>query len=558
MTGILKYFDDGKNLKHVFFFLVVFLFAAKIHTIIVTDIQPWDEGMYATRVLSIKVSGDIIDQSAHSIGGFYSGSHPPLLIWAGYAFTSLFGMNNVSFKIFIFILSAVLLWVMMIFGRNIYDARAGIIAAVILSSNIIFSIFCNRFQFDIPYSLLIISSFYFILRYTDTGERKYNYLAGIVFGLCLMVKILVGFFIPMVIFLVMLSARGKFKYSFSDLFTLTLIGILIAAPWHAYMFAVYGKEFANYFFFYHIYERALFGVEHNTKGSGYLYHINYLLTILPYGVVVLFGAAKKIINFKNAGVKEIFVLVWFVTGLLIITLFRTKLEVYILLMLVPGAFLAADYVRNIDKAGIKEKTALLSLTALNIFWSVLNYFRIEEGYKIQNGGLKLLLVIAVLWALISTASIVLIIKKRSGITSIYYAFILVFLIFVNTLYAVRIPYWENSFKITDVKEEIEKSGSRNLIYVASNYRHNPQFSFYFEGLDLGWNRGNYDFEFLDTKNGTDAVRNAIAGKSGVYNIIVEKDKINRSDYPDSKTFIPGGYTLVKKSPGYELYRNNWK
>lgn len=558
MTGILKYFDDGKNLKYIFFFLVIFLFAAKIHTIIVTDIQPWDEGMYATRVLSIKDSGDFIDQSSHSVGGFYSGSHPPLLIWTGYLFTSVFGMNNVSFKVFIFLVSAALLLMIMLLGKRVYGQREGIIAAVIFSSNIIFSIFCNRFQFDMPYSLLIVSAFYLVLKYADTGSKKYNYYAGIVFGLCLMVKILVGFLIPIVVFLAMIAGRKKMNYSLTDLITLTGIGVIIAAPWHAYMFMAHGKEFVNYFFFYHIYERALFGVEHNTKGSGYLYHINYLLTILPYGIVMLFGAVKKIINFKNLGAKEIFLLVWFFTGLLIITLFRTKLEVYILLILLPGVLISADYIRNLDKTGFREKFTLLTLTAFNIYWSVLNYFRIEEGFRFQKEHMTVFILLTALWALISALSVFMIIRKRISNPSIYYAFILVFLFFVSALYALRIPYWENSFRITDIKDDIEKSGSRNLIYVASNYRFNPQFSFYFDGLDLGWNKGNYNFEFLDTKDGVDKVKAALAGKKDVCNIIVEKDKINRSEYPESGAFIPEGFTLVKKSPGYELYRNSWK
>ncbi|MDD5360753.1 MAG: glycosyltransferase family 39 protein [Ignavibacteria bacterium] len=558
MTGIIKYLDDGKKLKYFFAFLVVFLFASKIHTIIVTDIQPWDEGMYAARVLSIKDSGDILDQSQHSIGKFYSGSHPPLLIWTGYIFTSIFGMNNVSFKIFIFLLSIALLWFIVLFGKKVYDNRIGMLAAIIFSSNIIFSIFCNRFQFDIPYSLLIIISFYYVLKYEESGSKKYNIYAGIFFGLCLMVKILVGFFIPMVLFFVVILSGRKFKYSISDLFVLTSIGVIIAAPWHIYMFAAYGSEFANYFFFYHIYERALFGVEQNTKGSGYLYHINYLLTILPYGVIFLFGAAKQMLNIKKIQPKELFILIWFMMGLLIITFFRTKLEVYIMLILLPGVFIASNYVRTLASAGNKEKILLLTATAFNIFWSVLNYFRIEEGYKIQSSNINTFILLSALWVLISAVLIFFIMKKRSGIPSIYYGFILVFLIFVNLLYAVRIPYWENSFKITDIKGEIEKSGNKNLIYVASNRRANPQFSFYFDGLDIGWKTSDYKFELLDTKDGTENIKEILKGKKEACNIIVEKDKINRSEYPESSTFIPEGFILIKKSPGYELYRNNWK
>lgn len=156
MTSILKYFDGEKNMKYVYLFLVIFLVLIKLHSIISTDIQPWDEGMYATRVLSVQESGDIIDQSQHSVGKFYSGSHPPLLIWIGYAVTTVFGMNNIVLKGLIFIFGLASLWLIMIIGKNVYSPRAGIIAAVIFCSNLIFNIFSKRFQFDIPYTLLIL------------------------------------------------------------------------------------------------------------------------------------------------------------------------------------------------------------------------------------------------------------------------------------------------------------------------------------------------------------------------------------------------------------------
>jgi len=526
----------------------------KLHSIVTTDIQPWDEGMYATRVLSVQESGDIIDQSQHSVGKFYSGSHPPLLIWIGYAVTSMFGMNNITLKGIIFLFSLASLWLIMKIGSNVYSPRAGIIAAVIFCSNLIFNIFAKRFQFDIPYTFLILLSFWFFLKFLDTGESKYNYYSGIVFGLCLMIKILVGFFIPMAIFLWFILSKDKMKYSIKHLVILTAIGIAIAAPWHAYMFMKYGWEFFNYFFFYHIYERALFGVEHNTKGSGYIYHISYLLTILPFGAIILFGAYRKLISFRKLPGKELFIFIWFIIGFIIITLFKTKLEVYILLILTPGVFIAGNYLEVIDSLGLKEKGFLLIVTAFNIFWAVLNYFRIELAFPLNSGTIPVVSALSAAWFIFSAIVIFLYIKRSYSISGLFYAFILSFLLFINILYAVKIPFWENSFKITDVKSEIEKSGYKKLVYVASNYRHNPQFSFYFNGLDLGWTNTKYDFTFVDSKNGFASIKCALRNAGNDVNVIVEKDYINRSNYFDSKQVIDDSYKLILKSSGYELYR----
>ncbi len=554
MINILKYFDEKKNMKKIYLFLVVFLILIKVHSIVTTDIQPWDEGMYTTRVLSIKESGDIIDQSQHSVGKFYSGSHPPLLIWMGYLATSVFGMNNVVLKGLIFIFSLAVLWLLMKIGANVYSPRAGIIAAIIFCSNLIFNIFGKRFQFDIPYTFLILLSFLFFLKYLDTEEKKYNYYSGIVFGFCLMIKILVGFFIPMAIFIWYILFRNKTKYTLKDLVVLSVIGIAIAAPWHAYMFIKYGWEFFNWFFFYHIYERALIGVEHNTKGSGYIYHINYLLTILPFGAIILFGAFKKLMNVKSLKAKEAFILVWFLIGFIIITLFKTKLEVYILLILTPGVFIAGAYLELMDTLSKREKLMLLAITSFNIFWAVLNYFRIEMSYPVNSETLPKVIIVSSIWFVISGVTVFFYIRKDYSVSKFFYSFILIFLFFINILYAVRIPYWENSFRITDVQHEIENSGYRKLIYVGSNYRHNPQFSFYFDGLDLGWTNTKYDFTFLDTKNGIDSVRKILDNAGDKVNVIIEKDKINRSDYFESKLVVGDKYKLILKCTGYELYR----
>jgi 4-amino-4-deoxy-L-arabinose transferase-like glycosyltransferase len=551
---VLKYFDEEKNMKKVYLFLIVFLILIKVHSIVTTDIQPWDEGMYATRVLSIKESGDVIDQSQHSVGKFYSGSHPPLLIWFGYLCTSIFGMNNIVLKGMIFIISLAVLWLLMKIGNNVYSPRAGIIAAIIFSSNLIFNIFSKRFQFDIPYTFLILLAFVYFIKYLDTGEKKYNYYSGIVFGICLMIKILVGFFIPMVIFIWFIILRKKVSYELKDLIVLTSIGVLIALPWHIFMFAKYGWEFFNYFFFYHIYERALIGVEHNTKGSGYIYHINYLFTILPFGALVLFGAYRKLVNIKIIKPKEVFVLIWFLVGLLIITLFKTKLEVYILLILTPGVIITGNYLELLDNISIKEKLLLLVVTSLNILWAVINYFRVELYYQINSSTLPKILTLSSAWLIISGIAIYFYYKKNYSISKFFYSFILFFLFFINILFAVQIPYWENSFKITDIKNEIEKSGFKKLIYVASEYRHNPQFSFYFDGLDLGWSNTKYDFVFLDSKNGIESVKNILDNAGEKVNVIIEKDKINRSDYFESKLVVNDSYKMIMKNPGYELYR----
>lgn len=555
LTKILNYLNDGKNIYKVFLIIAVFLSIVKLPALFTTDIQPWDEGMYATRVLSISVNGDFFDQSSHSVQKLYSGSHPPLLIWIGYFSSLLFGLNSVTLKLIPFIFGLFSILLLILIGKNLFSPISGITAALVFSSNIIFNVFSKRFQFDIPYAFFILLSFYLFLKYLNDKKTTYNILGGIVFGLCLMVKILVGFYIPIIIFVFYIFQRKKSGYRFLDLFIFTLIGIIIALPWHLYMLLNYGKEFIDYFFTFHIYDRAFIGVEHNTKGSGYLYHINYLLSIIPFSILLFVSLIKDFTMLKEINYKKIFIMIWFLTGLVIISLFKTKLEVYILLILAPGSLMLAEYLVQLNKANPKEKLIVLILTTLNVIWSLSLIFRNNLSYKEMLLHNLFIISLSVVIAFFTIFFIFKFLSNKLSIINFYYLFIYLFCIGINVYYLFDIPDWEKTYQISEVKNIIESSSRKYLVYISSNYRANPQFSFYFKGMDLGWEDGKYNFKLLDTKNGIDSVKNVINNiKEDNYNFIVEKDNINRSEYIDSKNFIPQNFKLIYSTKGYELYQ----
>ncbi|MBK8551814.1 MAG: glycosyltransferase family 39 protein [Ignavibacteria bacterium] len=363
-----SFLSNGKNLYKIFFFLVVFLCVVKLPSLLTSDIQPWDEGMYAARVLSIHENGDFVDQSSHSVGKFYSASHPPLLIWLGYFVTLIFGVNSIALKLIVFILSLLCVLLILLIGKKLFSAEIGFYAALIFCSNIIFEVFSQRFQFDIPYSFFILLSFYLIFLYNDSLELKYLILSGISFGCCLMTKILVGFYIPMILFISFLFIKDKVNYKLKDIIILTAIGIAAALPWHLYMLLEFGSEFTDYFFKFHIYDRAFQGVELNQKSSGAFYHINYLLSIIPYSILAFISLFSDLKNFRNRDWRELFFDIWFITGLIILALFKTKLEAYVLMILLPAGFLIPLYLKRADNGNLITKVFIIFFLFLNIVW----------------------------------------------------------------------------------------------------------------------------------------------------------------------------------------------
>ncbi len=283
---------------------------------------------------------------------------------------------------------------MLLIGKNLFSLKIGFYASLIFCSNIIFTVFSQRFQFDIPYTFFILLSFYLIFLYDETLKLKYLLVAGISFGCCLMTKILVGLYIPGILFIFFLFAKRKINLKFKDILILTSTGILIALPWHVYMLTTFGTEFTDYFFKFHIYDRALSGVEMNEKNSGIFYHINYLLSIIPYSVLIFFSGLNDLKNYNSLDWKRIFLWVWFITGLLILTFFKTKLEIYVLLILTPGCFLISLFINNLKQESLSFRISIIFFSILNILWFATESIRpFIKQYLIQSNKFILIVYI---------------------------------------------------------------------------------------------------------------------------------------------------------------------
>ncbi|MBP9095324.1 MAG: hypothetical protein KBG21_01875, partial [Ignavibacteria bacterium] len=205
-----------------------------------------------------------------------------------------------------------------------------------------------------------------------------------------------------------------------------------------------------------------------------------------------------------------------------------------------------------------EKIIILSLTVLNLLWYSSEHYRINLK-EFLSGSTTHKIEIALLILGILVFSFFVIRKFISKITILPLFVSLIFITFTvsNVYYLVNIPYWENGYKISRIKEIIDKEKDKPVYYIATNYRHNPQLTFYFNGVDLNWGSkvSGYDFKMLDTKNGVDSVKKNLSELNKQSFIIVEKDNINRAEYPSSELFIPANFVLINKTSGYELYKN---
>lgn len=552
MTAILQ--GTMNNSAVLITAILVFLAVVKVPPALDSDIQPWDEAMYAARVNSIHVNGDFFDQAKHSVGGFYSGSHPPLLIWLGYAVSAVFGFHPATLKLFMILVALTTVMVIWRIGRLAFDEKTALLASVVFSSGILFNVFSKRFQLDMLYLLFMTASFLFVLCMMKDKGIKYAFAGGLMFGLCLMSKILVGMFIPFVAALLYLFGKKRGGVSLRQIFVLTATGLSIALPWHLYMYFAHGSSFTDYFFGFHLIERITAGVEMNQKGSGYFYYLNYFLSIMPYGALMLFAFIRDARRFKDIEGAKLLLWIWAIAGFAVISVSETKLESYLLLVLPAVSLIIADYLGKINDESQLTRLAITALLFLNFFWFATEALRpeLKSAFGRQPILANLLYAAGILVAAILTGVIM---SKMKDLSRILKISVVTFFVVINLYYLFNIPLWENRFRLSEGAKKVRAGGAEKIVYVGTNFRYNPQFSYYFNGIDLGWSRPEFAYEFMDTNAGNEKVKARLEAEKSSTIAILERDKINRADYPEASEVIPEKYRMIHKDTGYEIYAN---
>lgn len=558
--------------------LLLLLALFKLPAIFFSDIQPWDEGMYAARVNSIYINGDFWEQAGHSVAGMDSGSQPPLLIWLGYFTTQVFGFHDWVLKLIPFIFGLLTVIVLIKIGEEFFDFKTGFLCAIIFSSCAIFSIYIKRFQLDIPVLFFILLSFYFVIKFLKNPEYRYCLFAGIFVGLSLMTKLFVGFIIPLILisfFITLFFQKNTFNRQkvFIGIIIVLFTGLVIALPWYVYMFSKYGELFTNYLFGFHLYQRALEGVDDNTKPSGIFFYVNYLLTLFPFALIVFYAVYadyknKKLVDSSPFGGglrvrtdwKNSFLNLWFLIPLILISFFKTKLEAYTFLFLPAFSIILANYVLT-NNWSEKDKRNIFVLLIINVVWFFLGDSKRAFLTFISN---NLLIAIPVL-ALLALIFFVLIKKENFNLNKFFSskviaAFILLFFIFNNVYLFFNPPIFENSFKLSNIKNYLNNNNVSEFIYAAPQYKYNPQLSYYFNGVDLGWQKTgneNYKWNLVEIKEDTTSAKSKLDSLKNKFNyIIVEKDNMNRGTYFETSSFIPDDYKMIIKNHGYELWGRN--
>lgn len=291
----------------------------------------YDEAIYA------KVAKNIVDGTG--IGTLYWNidrpwfEKPPLYMWltapllkvTSYALSSW----AIGFWSAVFSLGTVLLTYS--FAKKKFGLFAGFVSAIALTTTIHYLYYSKIGMLDVSVTFFITSSLYVYI----IGKKNIlnSLLIGLLIGLAVMTKAIVGFLPLAIIGIYELFQIFKYKYAVKSVLTkLTLISLglfITVLPWHYYETLKFGSDFWNSYFIYHILERGISGQENKT-GSLFWYFI-VLKVSMRFWFIALIPSFFIIIKraFSNEKIYK-FLLLWAVIIFGFFSISNTKLIWYIM------------------------------------------------------------------------------------------------------------------------------------------------------------------------------------------------------------------------------------
>ena len=210
---------------------------------------------------------------------------PPLALWIHGFFLKLFGLNLVAARVPSILAAVGVLALSMLSVRNLGTRREAVISGIVLASTYEFFRRTREISLDMWQLFFLMIAVWLVTKTFRHGARWPLVVCGIPIGLALMCKQLVGLMV-LPIFAVWLAIAGRARLIIWLVLGALPMSILVAAPWHLYMYSIFGESFARHFFGREVIERAQRSDQQN---SAFYYLIENSRTYWPWMIGLIYA-----------------------------------------------------------------------------------------------------------------------------------------------------------------------------------------------------------------------------------------------------------------------------
>ncbi|MDW8464944.1 MAG: glycosyltransferase family 39 protein [Chloroherpetonaceae bacterium] len=461
------------------------------------ELQPYDEGYYALRTKAILYFNCWLDQSDYAIGGFYSASHPPLYIWLAALSAKVVGMGEFAFRLPSWLAACLFLTTLVQVAKRSDLPHTPLYALVVAGFLPLVLWYARLAQLDMLLMWLSMLQVYFFQRYEQSGRLWHAAAAGLVLGGALMTKVLVGLFPALAIGLCegyrIWTKQITCKNALRALLLFYALGLSVAMLWFAWICAQHPGYFEQYISWF-VADRVQRNQMLSQHRTGVFYYLNVVLTRIPLAALSMlwFWAFWRQPHVRKP--YRVRWLIWLLLTASVLSLSQTKLLWYTLLFLPPLILMAAESLSlllNVPNEHHLVKLIALSALFLSCIWSLLQPFHRAVLEAILNQDwLVMLGIVAVLAAALAAGALVHIALRREQTRAV----LLTLLILTSTCVAIwsavnGLAFVQTYHGAKSASEFVHQSKPACLIHLVppariGDQRFNPQFSYYFDGIDV--------------------------------------------------------------------------
>lgn len=302
-----------------------------------------DEGRYAEIGREMLANNDFITPRLNDIIYF---EKPAMFYWLGAIAYKIGGVSIWSIRSINALIGLAGTLLTYLAGRALYNRQTGLLAALILSSCLLYFVMSHMVSLDLPVTVFLTATLYAFLlgiQTTDKSRRYYFYAAAIAAALAVLTKGLIGIVFPtLIIGMFALTTKTWRQIHTWHLPTCAIIFLIVAAPWHILVQIQHPEFFHFYFIEQHF-------LRYTDQSIGHYepiwFFIPYLLAgLLPW---VVFLPQTIYFALKNRSTKQDqatwFFFLWAVIVFLFFSFSKSKLIPYILPVFPALSLLIAHY-----------------------------------------------------------------------------------------------------------------------------------------------------------------------------------------------------------------------
>lgn len=327
-----------------------------------------DEGAFTEATREMLASGNFITPYKDGEPRY---DKPVMIYWLQAGAVAVLGLNEFALRLPSAI--AAILWVLAlwVFTRQRLDSVTATLAALVMALSLEIGLIGKAAVADAVLNLFIALAFFDVYRYrlarlaSSTRSRGLLWRVYLWLGLGFLTKGPVAVFFPLVVSLLFALSMGwrEIKIWLGAVFEPRgwLVFVAVAAPWYLAIYLDNGLGFFQSFFLKHNLGR-FGGVIHGHQGFPGYYLVMLPLVILPFSgwLLALIPALRRI----WADPLERFLLLWFLTVLVVFSFSTTKLPHYLVYGLTPLFILLARYRERLTNRWLALLPAVLFLLVL--------------------------------------------------------------------------------------------------------------------------------------------------------------------------------------------------